>query len=269
MEAKSGGMLAFEDVSILSNAVDKNRQSSVNHALRVLRNYTVPRVAYLFNAFLRPIVLSSTRRVSSLWFSQSGEMKLLYYVASFQRISWFNNMNDGMGFKSGSFAPIFKMHDDTEVRVATIVWADLINSAWRFFVVGRPAYPFHGEMCLRLRLESFAGDLIGLSHSAPLKDSEHSVDSGRREDQESGYGRHSIVVFSQPNEAGIQDDFNFHWQYLPLGIGSLLAGIYGVCLLIYALSDEGTGIILLKGLGLSVGGWLAGVFFLIHWLYQG
>jgi hypothetical protein len=25
---------------------------------------------------------------------------------------------------------------------------------------------------------------------------------------------------------------------------------------------------LLKGLGLSIGGWLAGVFFLFHWLYQ-
>ena len=111
-------------------------------------------------------------------------------------------------------------------------------------------------------------NFVGIAHRAPLKDGEESIDRSGREYAASRNSRYGVVIFTQPNKTAINEDFRFHWQYLPFGVAALMVGVYGVFLLMYALSDEGTSIILLKGLGFSVGGWLAGVFFLFHWLSQ-
>ena len=63
-------------------------------------------------------------------------------------------------------------------------------------------------------------------------------------------------------------DFKFHWYWLPFGVLSLLLSGYGFLLFLFGLGDKGSSIILLKGLGLAIGGWIGGVFFLFHWLNQ-
>ncbi len=118
-------------------------------------------------------------------------------------------------------------------------------------------------------LHSYKGivvDSIGVEHSARLNPSENCVNRSDPENADgraSGYG---IVVLGVAKP--FENAFKFHWYWLPFGIAFLLLFAYGFLLFLYGLGDEGSSVILLKGLGLSIGGWLAGVFCLFHWLYQ-
>jgi hypothetical protein len=124
------------------------------------------------------------------------------------------------------------------------------------------------DQSISCSLSSALGSDSRAISSLPLQASEYSI-YGRHE--ENSYGENSgdsVVILVQPRKASVDEKFHFHWQYLPFGIGALLLGGYGVRLLRYALGDKGTGIILLKGLGFSIGGWIAAVFCLFHWLSQ-
>jgi hypothetical protein len=104
------------------------------------------------------------------------------------------------------------------------------------------------------------------SHRVPLECGDDGVSSSGEEYESSKASDYGAVIDRVLDP--VQDSFKFHWYWFPFGFLALLLGVYGLFLLIYALSGEGPGIILFKGLGLCIGGWCVGVFCFFHWLYQ-
>ena len=129
----------------------------------------------------------------------------------------------------------------------------------------------HDALCLNL-LEMYESALhgyqriminpVGFKHGARLNSSEDGINCRDYDYRNSRSSNYRLVVL------GITKPFEFHWQWLPFGIGGLILCVYGYFLFLFGLTNEGSSIILLKGLGFSIGGWLAGVFCLFHWLYQ-
>jgi len=115
------------------------------------------------------------------------------------------------------------------------------------------------------RLQGGEINLVGFKHSARLNSSEDSINCSNGQYPESGPRSYGIVVLriSQPFE----HPFKFHWAWFPFGIVGLLSLMYGFLMFLYGLGKEGSSITALKGLGLSVIGWIGAVFCLFHWLY--
>jgi len=106
----------------------------------------------------------------------------------------------------------------------------------------------------------------GIAGFFPLESSKNRIDHSDDDNRNRGYSGNYVMArrVAQP----FDQISKFHWVWFLFGCVCIVILSYGVLLFMYGLGDRGSGVILLKGLGLSVVGWIGGVFFLFHWLYQ-
>lgn len=110
-------------------------------------------------------------------------------------------------------------------------------------------------------------NLIGVLNSTPLKSGKYRVRNTGEKYEHREYRHQATRVLRLDDE--VPPSFhNFNWIFFLIGIGGLGIGIYGIMLCHLSFGDAGSGIMLLKGIGCVITGWLAAVFGLFHWLNQ-
>jgi hypothetical protein len=126
---------------------------------------------------------------------------------------------------------------------------------------------YHGSDMLREiyesslhRFKSFVVDLVRFAHCAPLQNCENRISSRNDEDSDGAYGNDRVVILSSESETS----FQFHWKWFPFGALGVICLVYGVVVSIVGLSNEGSSVMLLKGIWFSVLGWLATFFCFLH-----
>jgi hypothetical protein len=115
-------------------------------------------------------------------------------------------------------------------------------------------------------LQRIAVDSVGFFQREPLQDCEKRIDGRNKNSQGSASSSYigMVLRLSQPFEYR----FKFDWIWLPFGIAGLVYLVYGVVVFIVSFGNEGSGVMLFKGIGYLAGGWIAPVFCLFHWVYQ-